>query len=67
MATALKMVFQGLRLLGIDLPEDPNDQKLRFLEDTRTLNERVGKLPHVSHLSNLPDCEDPLQLKIFKL
>ena len=67
MATALKMVFRGLRLLGIDLPEDPNDQKQRFLEDIQTLNERVSKLPHVSHLINLPDCEDPLQLKIFKL
>ena len=61
------MVFYGLRLLGIDLPENPEDQKSEFLEDIRILNERVGKLPHISHLANLPDCKDPIQLNIFKL
>ena len=67
MATAMQMVFQGLRLLGIDLPEDPDEQKREFLEDIKILNEKVGRLPHVSQLADLPDCKDPIQLNIFKL
>ena len=67
MATALKMLFHGLRLLGIDLPEDPDEQKREFLEDIKILNDKIGKLPHVSQLANLPDCKDPTQLHIFKL
>ena len=67
MASALKMLFHGLRLLGIDLPEDPDEQKQEFLEDIKILNDKVGKLPHVSQLANLPDCKDPTQLHIFKL
>jgi hypothetical protein len=67
MTTALKMVFKGLQLLGIDLPENPDEQKQKFIEDIEILHNKVNKLPHVSDLGKLPDCTDIIQLNIFKL
>jgi hypothetical protein len=67
MTTALKMVFKGLQLAGIDLPETSEDQKRKFLDDIETLHERIHNLPNVSDLASLPDCTDPMQLNSFKL